>query len=229
MSYDLLVWHELIRMTCLEVRRKVLVAETRGDWTAFHPHPNVPAFRAAVLERFPPLESLDVNDPAGVWSATPAYSDRLVILPMRLPLRPFVIEFIADLVEEFDLVIVDELRGWAQVPRSMTRLLGVSTISGDELRDPEPDVVVHQVRKALAAGAHVRVRDGIGCLADATLDAHPAKAGTGYHVEIYDAEGHRAYVAELDDVLTLFDAFARDDDRYRFLLDERGCSRRASR
>jgi hypothetical protein len=78
-SFDLLVWHESAPITADEARAKL---ERRGDDGVFHDHPAVAAFRDALLQRFPALESLSEKDldGYGVWSVTPQPSTSLLEL-----------------------------------------------------------------------------------------------------------------------------------------------------
>ncbi|MGC4755582.1 hypothetical protein [Micromonospora trifolii] len=79
MSFDLYVWHEDQSVTAAEARAKL---ERWGDGVpeVFAAHPAVERFYDALLDRFPPLESLgdDDIDRLGVWSMTPERSDAIV-------------------------------------------------------------------------------------------------------------------------------------------------------
>ncbi|MEU8015903.1 hypothetical protein AB0B74_08020 [Micromonospora parva] len=79
MSFDLYVWHEEQPVTAAEARAKL---ERWGDGAqeVFAAHPAVGRFYDALLDRFPPLESLgeDDIDRLGVWSMTPERSDAIV-------------------------------------------------------------------------------------------------------------------------------------------------------
>ncbi len=81
MSYDLYVWHEPLPISADDARAK-LQRWVDGDSDVFAPHPAVPVFLDALLDRFPPLESLsdDDIDMLGVWSVTPDRSDSIAAL-----------------------------------------------------------------------------------------------------------------------------------------------------
>lgn len=227
LSLDLYMWHEIMPLTGEEAVRKLHDAYRAWDFTAFRPHPNVLVFYDALMERYPPIESFDdPDDPRNVWMGTVRRSDQLLELHISWSARG-VVELIEELAPRFELLLFDPQDGTAYLPPHLLRPLRLFTGWGQELARPDPDVVAYQLRKGLAAGKHVTLQVGSYCIVHSSVAAGPRQNGPGYDVEMWDGSDDRAYVAELDDVLAVFDAFARNDDRYRFLLDERGCARGA--
>lgn len=80
MSFDLYVWHEHGPITAAEARAK-LDRWGEGEEGVFAPNPAVALFSEALLDRFPPLESLsgDDIDRLGVWSVTPERADSVMV------------------------------------------------------------------------------------------------------------------------------------------------------
>lgn len=105
MSFDLLVWHEPAPITADAARAK-LDRWARDEPGIFAPHPAVPRMREALLERFPPLESLDdaTVDLLGVWSVTPEPSDSLLVLSCVWPRADEVAKAVAALASDHGLV-----------------------------------------------------------------------------------------------------------------------------
>ncbi|MBV1849443.1 hypothetical protein [Catellatospora tritici] len=81
MSFDLYVWHESESITADDARIK-LERWADGQPDVFDAHSRVPALRAALLEMFPPLENLSIDDidDLGVWSYTPEPSDYVLAI-----------------------------------------------------------------------------------------------------------------------------------------------------
>jgi hypothetical protein len=80
-SFDLYIWREDQPVTAAEARAK-LERWADGGQDLFATHPAVGWFYDALLDRFPPLESLNDEDidRLGVWSMTPERSDAIVAI-----------------------------------------------------------------------------------------------------------------------------------------------------
>jgi hypothetical protein len=80
-SFDLFVWHEESPITATQARTK-LKRWDGGAAGVFLAHPAVGQFYDALLDRFPPLESLSEADAdrLGVWSVTPERSETIVVV-----------------------------------------------------------------------------------------------------------------------------------------------------
>src|SRR5690349_10770680 len=79
MSFDLYVWHEPEPITPAIAEDK-LRRWHEGETGVFRAHPGVPQMLAALLDRFPPLESVDEAKDPGVWTTSPVPSDTVLHL-----------------------------------------------------------------------------------------------------------------------------------------------------
>lgn len=218
MSFDLDVWYEPIPITNEDARQKHDRA-LDGE-SVFIPHPNVAEFHARLMERFP-AEALD--DASVVWAVTPRRSDRWIELYVRWgPVGHPVIPFVIELAEQLGLVLFDRQDGTVYLPPALLRTVRLQIDGGPELTCPEPDVVAHQVRKALGNGSVAVLRSEPQRYVQAHVAAREGTPRPVYGVEYRDGSAERHFRYETDDldqVLAVFEAFTRSDDGHQALLD----------
>jgi hypothetical protein len=218
-SFYLFAWHEPMPLTGEEAAQKLDVAFRNDDHSAFRPHPNVRAYQAALFEEYPPLELLDANDPRAVWMHTPPRSDQLIEMCTSWSAQG-VVDLAVDLAEQFDLVLFNPQNGSIYLPSILARTLRLIAGPGQELTNPEADVIAYRVRKALAGGHYALLESDFQQFVEAAGGG--LGAADGYELVYRGGPGlphYRASGAGLSDVLAVFDAFARDDESYRTLLD----------
>lgn len=118
MSFDLWVWKG--PAYTLRTINHAIARFEAGDAAAFDASADVHAFRAAVIERFPPLEDvpLDQIDPTGFtpWAATPKVSDRMVAMSLSWRVRDEQLDEILRLVDEHRLWLYDPQRALVKKP-----------------------------------------------------------------------------------------------------------------
>ncbi|MCP2327293.1 hypothetical protein HDA40_005800 [Hamadaea flava] len=105
MSFDLYVWHEPAPLTADAALGK-LEQWAEGAEDPFAAHPAVMAMRNALLERFPPLESLRAEelDSSGVWSLTPEPSESILSISIIWSRAAEVGEAVAAMANDYGLV-----------------------------------------------------------------------------------------------------------------------------
>ncbi|WP_120322095.1 hypothetical protein [Catellatospora citrea] len=110
MSFDLYVWHESEPINAQLAQAK-LDRWQAGEPGLFPAHPAVPTLLAALLDRFPPLESLsDADADQGAWSMTPDPDDAVLTLPCAWSRADEVRQEVTRLAAEHGLVCYDPQR-----------------------------------------------------------------------------------------------------------------------
>jgi len=223
MSFDLDVWYEPSPITDEDARQKL--ARPWDDESVFIPHPNVADFHTRLLERFP-AEALD--DASVVWAVTPRRSDRWISLHVRWgPVGDPVIGFVIELAQQLGLVLFDRQDGTVYLPPALLRTVRLRTGGGLELTNPEPDVVAHQVRKALLRGSDAILQSEPQRYMQAHVNATVGRTRPEYAVEYRDGSADRQFRFETTDlvqVVEAFEAYADDDERMRTRFPWQPCA-----
>jgi hypothetical protein len=107
-SFDVYVWHENEPISA-DVARAKLDRWDDDEAGVFVAHSAVGSFYAALIDRFPPLESFsdDDIDRLGVWSVTPERSDAIVVASFRWSRADEVRAAVVALAAEYGLVCYD--------------------------------------------------------------------------------------------------------------------------
>lgn len=213
---DFYVWYEPWPVTGAEARTKLDQGDG-SDYRAFIPHPNVAAYRTALLDRYPFGERGDPVEGAR-WKWLPDESDRLVSLSMLTSTHEAVFDYMFALAEQMGLIVLDPQDNSVYLPGPPVPTLHLFVGSGARFREPEPDVVVYQVRKALTRGEFVVLQTEPERFVQAKVGIGPGRDEPGYAVEYRDgsAEAHFRYeTADIDTALEVFEAYARHDETYR--------------
>lgn len=120
MSLDLWVWKG--PAYTLKTINYAIASFESGDLTAFEASPDVEAFHAEVMLRFPavedvPLDQIDRTE-FTPWAATPRKSDRMVAMTMSWRLRDAQLEEVLRIVDRHRLWLYDPQRALVKPPET---------------------------------------------------------------------------------------------------------------
>jgi hypothetical protein len=180
------------------------------------PTERIRAYGEALLARYPDID----EDESSPWSTAPLIGEAvgpLMYFPMVYSRCDEVSAWAAQTAVEHGLVCFDPQLGRLRSPQS-DRQLRLSAPGGPKLKNPEPDVIAHRVRKALLHSGYAILEAEPQRYLQAGSGTGAGMQGPGYAVEYRDGseKAHFRFEAQhLDVVVTVFDAYAREDPSYK--------------
>lgn len=200
MSFDLHVWHEPEPISA-ELAQAKLDRWDAGEPGAFQAHPAVPALLAALLDRFPPLESLsDADADRGAWSMTPDPDEAMLALSCVWSRADEVRQAVTQLAAEHGLVCYDPQHGVldpnapGQVPAFTLTTDGLPTVP-----DPDEERLDRTVRRLNPARFYTILERADGWFAQVGHGPSAGVAPGAYALEFREgAEGAHLHTSTTD-------------------------------
>jgi hypothetical protein len=220
MSFDLYVWREAQPMTAEQAER-VYHQLAEGRTGIAEPDDRVQAFHQELTTRFPDLEDLSEEEiEASPWSMSPELTPTCVITTIMWPRAQELTAFMIDLAGRHGLICYDPQERHVHNPTEIVvdEDLHLQFCDGSTVNSPNSEDLRQLLQRISPQNWYAYLERQPGWFVQVGIGQNAGNVPPGqFAIEYREGEnGHyRTLVTSLDDVATLFEGFAADDQTWK--------------
>lgn len=225
MSYDLGIWYSRQPITTQEASEIYCRLCNAGlpdvEPPDLEPHPNIPSFIAELVEQYPRIEDWDQNDYDNCpWSGSLDVSDAHVLMSLSYSFANTLIPFIEGLAAKYGLVCYNPQWPGVRYPPRLAAMphLRLSLENGPPIDNPSLDQITVALSSLIVPGNSFAILERTD-----SIYLQAALQPSGEFIIEYQtgsvAEHYQAVTKDLQIVVSIFRAYAIDDDAWHKIFD----------